>query len=99
MQIEWNKPKTDDNRTTPEHYEYEVNVKVRGNLKECNWFIEKLNTLDSEWHAGEQRISELYDELILSVEKKYPNETRHETALRYIKECENRNDSQNSMVG
>ena len=32
---------------------------------------------------------EHYDELILSVEKKHPGETRHETALRYIGEREN----------
>lgn len=30
-----------------------------------------------------------YNEILLSVEKKHPNETRHETALRYIKEREN----------
>ena len=29
-----------------------------------------------------------YDELIMAVERKHPNETRHETALRYIKETE-----------
>lgn len=30
-----------------------------------------------------------YDELIMAVENKYPNESRHETALRYIEEREN----------
>jgi len=30
----------------------------------------------------------LYQELILAVESKFPNETRHETALRYIKSFE-----------
>ena len=37
------------------------------------------------------RIEELeqkYYELIYAVENKFPNETRHETALRYIKACE-----------
>ncbi|TSA51862.1 MAG: hypothetical protein D4R44_06885 [Actinobacteria bacterium] len=29
-----------------------------------------------------------YDELILAVGKKYPNESRHETALRYIRQAE-----------
>lgn len=33
----------------------------------------------------------LYDELIMAVESKFPDESRHETALRYIKERENRN--------
>ena len=32
----------------------------------------------------------LYHELLLSAEKKHPNETRHETALRYIQETEHR---------
>jgi hypothetical protein len=34
-------------------------------------------------------ISKLYNELIHAVCKKYPNESRHETALRYIKQAEN----------
>jgi len=29
-----------------------------------------------------------YMDLIMSVGKAYPNETRHQTALRYIRECE-----------
>ena len=31
-----------------------------------------------------------YDELLMSVQRKFPDETRHETALRYIKEAENK---------
>ena len=31
-----------------------------------------------------------YNELLFSVGNKFPNETRHETALRYIREAENR---------
>ena len=31
---------------------------------------------------------ELYNELFFSVGKKYPNETRHQTALRYIRQAE-----------
>ena len=33
-------------------------------------------------------IEKLYYELIFAVGKKYPNESRHETALRYIKNSE-----------
>jgi hypothetical protein len=33
-------------------------------------------------------LDELYNELLFAVESKYPNETRHETALRYIRERE-----------
>lgn len=39
-----------------------------------------------EKHAELQR---KYDELIYAVGNKYPGETRHETALRYIREREN----------
>lgn len=35
-----------------------------------------------------QDIKEKYNELIMSVAKKFPNESRHETALRYIVERE-----------
>ena len=33
-------------------------------------------------------LEQKYHELIYAVENKHPNETRHETALRYIKACE-----------
>lgn len=36
---------------------------------------------------------EKYNELILAVETKYPNESRHETALRYIREAENKDNN------
>lgn len=35
-----------------------------------------------------KRLHDLYYELIMAVGKKYPNETRHQTALRYIIEKE-----------
>ena len=34
------------------------------------------------------KLDSLYHELIMSVAQKFPNETRHETALRYIEERE-----------
>jgi len=42
--------------------------------KACSYFVTK----------------EKYSELLMAVENKYKNETRHETALRYIKEHENK---------
>jgi hypothetical protein len=33
-------------------------------------------------------VSELYYELLYAVARKFPNESRHETALRYIREAE-----------
>jgi len=35
-----------------------------------------------------KRILGLYNELILAVAKKFPGETRHQTALRYIMDAE-----------
>jgi len=39
--------------------------------------------------AGRESMREQYDELLMAVARKFPNESRHETALRYIKEAEN----------
>ena len=39
------------------------------------------------------RFKELYYELLYSVGNKFPNETRHQTALRYIRNAENKSDS------
>ena len=38
---------------------------------------------------AEQRVAE-YNELIYAVQTKHPDETRHQTALRYIRNAENR---------
>lgn len=35
-----------------------------------------------------KKVEELYNELIMAVETKHEGETRHQTALRYIKACE-----------
>jgi uncharacterized protein YjiS (DUF1127 family) len=35
-------------------------------------------------------IRALYDELIMAVARKFPGESRHQTALKYIREIENR---------
>ncbi len=44
--------------------------------------------------AENERYRKAYDELIYHVETKHPNQTRHETALMYIKNAENRDSSQ-----
>ena len=36
-----------------------------------------------------EHLRTLYNELLYAVVRKYEGETRHETALRYIRECEN----------
>ena len=40
----------------------------------------------------------LYFELIMQVAKKFPGETRHETALRYIVECQIPNNQTKNSV-
>lgn len=42
-----------------------------------------------------EQLREKYHELIYAVVRKFPDETRHETALRYIKEAEARHDKGN----
>ena len=43
----------------------------------------------AEWLEDDfERLEEKYYELICAVAKKHPGETRHETALRYIRESE-----------
>jgi len=39
--------------------------------------------------AKQKDITEKYNELIMAVGRKYEGETRHETALKYIKQAEN----------
>lgn len=45
--------------------------------------------VDKMWDEDLDIVKEKYMELIMSVSKKFPGETRHETALRYILEREN----------
>lgn len=40
------------------------------------------------FEAGQRAEREKYNELIMAVASKYPNETRHQTALRYIQQAE-----------
>ncbi len=57
------------------------------NIWLCDKCLNKLvkNGLqEDKWISVEKK----YNELIMAVESKYPNETRYETALRYIKQAE-----------
>lgn len=47
------------------------------------------DALIAELDRGEPLATTKYDELILAVHSKFPGESRHETALRYIREREN----------
>ena len=46
--------------------------------------VEQVNQLRAEL----ERVKALYHELLYGVAKKFPNETRHQTALRYIQQAE-----------
>lgn len=48
--------------------------------------------------SRKQEWVEKYDELIMAVGNKYAGETRHETALRYIKSCENSSNTQSKTI-
>ena len=48
-----------------------------------------IDTPSSECAGPASDISDRYYELLYAVETKFPNEFRHETALRYIREREN----------
>ena len=51
--------------------------------------VDVCGTLDYlEQRRTNGKIIKLYNELITAVESKYPNESKHETALRYIKDRE-----------
>lgn len=43
-------------------------------------------------------VSEKYHELLYAVARKFPDETRHETALRYIREAESQKDNRPCQV-
>lgn len=45
-----------------------------------------------------QSDSEKYQDVILSVDTKWPNESRHETAMRYIRERELKSDGPCSVA-
>jgi hypothetical protein len=48
----------------------------------------KLACIKCKGEREQMKKLEEYNELIMAVGKKYPNETRHETALRYIRNAE-----------
>ena len=58
-----------------------------------DWITENFVPVEAIVRQGEVQpvlradIEEKYNELIMAVAKKFTNETRHETALRYIKEA------------
>lgn len=61
-----------------------INNNTNFQLAFLDAYLDQFKKLKRE-RAEAQR---LYHELLYAVGKKFPNETRHETALRYIKSCE-----------
>ena len=74
--------------------DYKKLEKIIVNLSYCTYekIIEGLKECESQWlktkPAIDPEIKDKYYELLYAVENKFPEETRHETALRYIKRAE-----------
>ena len=47
-----------------------------------------VDTPSASHNSASRAISEQYNELLMAVCRKYPGESRHETALRYIRQAE-----------
>ena len=62
-------------------------IKTVTEQKNRMWF--EMQTAQNQLAKAEQRVAE-YNELIYAVQTKNPDETRHQTALRYIRNAENR---------
>jgi hypothetical protein len=61
------------------------------NIKKCHCGKDghPLNSINCPVHGDKTSyVNMKYNELIMAVERKFPKETRHETALRYIRESE-----------
>lgn len=55
------------------------------------WYpVDEVDQVISTLTKENERLREKYNELLFSVESKFPNETRHQTALRYIQQAERR---------
>ena len=70
----------DSMETKLEEKEREVEVNEKAYL----WEKEQKDLLKAE----NERLLEKYNELLMGVSMKFPDESRHETALRYIKQAE-----------
>ena len=51
--------------------------------------MNKINFTCILLYTTDKEIRHKYNELLYAVCRKFPNETRHQTALRYIREAEN----------
>ena len=68
------------------HYQWHDvgNLAVSGDV--CSCYVAEVAGLEARVASLDTK----YYGLLWAVATKHPNETRHETALRYIQECENR---------
>ena len=57
---------------------------------DAGWEWQAWQACDESKQAEIEALRKRYEELLYAVSCKYPNESRHETALRYIQERENR---------
>lgn len=64
---------------------------VEGNDDIKSFLHQIYDQAKAEQREEDAKVEEKYNELIMAVGNKYPGETRHKTALRYIKNAENSN--------
>ena len=69
-----------------EMFEYVKKKLEDADYKHC--FVEDKIVMDGIALIEQKSLQEKYNELIYSVERKFPDEDRHQTALRYIQETE-----------
>lgn len=69
-------------------YNVDLDGEVKDKESDENWLRCPACLAAEQEYKRLIEISEQYHELIFSVSEKYPGETRHETALRYVKAAE-----------
>lgn len=67
------------------------------NCQECVYYEKTISRMEKKIERL-QETEELYNELLYGVGEKHQNETRHQTALRYIKNHSKRNISTDQAV-
>ena len=66
------------------------NQQLTEEIEALNLLVQNIKEMADDLDNENQRLKGLYTDLIMQVACKFPNESRHETAKRYIIERENR---------
>ena len=66
------------------------NQQLTEEIEALNLLVQNIKEMADDLDNENQRLRDDYSDLIMQVAKKFPDESRHETAKRYIMERENR---------